>query len=112
VSTTVSYRGYDGSIIHDAEDSLYHGKILGLRDFVIYHGDTPEEAERVFREAVDDYLSSFEAECKEPPKPFASLPANLPHDLQVKAALVAQERGVDIESIFRNALSDFLDRAA
>ena len=50
MSTTVTdYRGYDGSIIHDAfkEDSLYHGKILGIRDFVIYHGDTPEEAEQM-----------------------------------------------------------------
>jgi predicted HicB family RNase H-like nuclease len=112
MSTTVSYRGYDGSIIHDEEDSLYHGKILGLRDMVIYHGDTPGEAERIFREAVDEYISDCEEEGKELPKPFASLPANLPHDLQVKAALFAHEHHVDLESLFCSALSEFLDRAA
>jgi predicted HicB family RNase H-like nuclease len=112
VSTTVSYRGYDGSIIHDAQDSLYHGKILGIRDTVIYHGDTPEEAETIFHEVVDSYLSDFEAEGNQPPKPFASLPTNLPHELQLKAALFAHEHHLDLESVFQSALSDFLDRAA
>jgi predicted HicB family RNase H-like nuclease len=112
MNSTVSYRGYDGSVIHDAEDSLYHGKILGIRDMVIYHGDTPEEAEAIFRESVDSYLSDFESEGKEPPKPFASLPATLPHDLRVKAALFAHEHQLDLESLFRNALSEFLERAA
>ena len=112
MNSTVSYRGYDGSIIHDPEDRLYHGKILGIRGMVIYHGDTPEEAETIFREAVDSYLHSFEKEGKEPPKPFASLPATLPHDLRVKAALFAHEHHLDLESLFRNALSEFLERAA
>ena len=51
MNSTVSYRGYDGSIIHDAEDHLFHGRILGIRDFVIYHGDTPEQAETIFHES-------------------------------------------------------------
>jgi predicted HicB family RNase H-like nuclease len=112
MNTTTSYRGYDGSIIHDAEDRLYHGKILGIRDFVIYHGDTPEEAAKIFRESVDAYLSHFEEEGKAPPKPFASLPPNLPHELRLKAALFAQEHEVSLESVLQTALSDFLARAA
>jgi predicted HicB family RNase H-like nuclease len=112
MSTTISYRGYDGSVIHDVEDNLYHGKVLGIRDFVIYHGDTPEEAEAIFRHAVDDYLNSFEEQGRQPPKPFASLPTTLPHELQVKAALFAHEHQIDLESVFQNALSDFLHRAA
>ena len=112
MSTTVSYRGYDGSIIHDPEDHLYHGKILGIRDFVIYHGYTVEEAESIFRKAVDEYLSDLEKDGKEPPKPFASFPAHLPHELQVKAALFAQEHDVELESVLSTALSRFLDQAA
>jgi predicted HicB family RNase H-like nuclease len=107
MNTTANYRGYDGSIIHDAEDHLYHGKILGIRDFVIYHGDTPEEAEKMFRESVDMYLSDFEEEGKAAPKPFASLPSQLPHELRVKAALFADEHQVEIESV----LPDFLAHA-
>jgi len=56
---------------------------------VIYHGYSVEEAETIFREAVDDYLSDFAKFGKEPPKPFASLPAQIPHELQVKAARFA-----------------------
>ena len=70
MSTTVSYRGYDGSIIHDPEESIYHGKILGIRDFVIYHGDTPEQAEQVFHQAVDEFLQDCEQSDRQPPKPF------------------------------------------
>jgi predicted HicB family RNase H-like nuclease len=110
MNCTVTYRGYDGSIIHDAEDSLFHGKILGIRDMVIYHGDTPEHAEVIFRQAVDSYFSDFEKEGKDPPKPFTSLPAALPHDLRVKAALFAHERQLDLESVLRSALSEFLER--
>jgi predicted HicB family RNase H-like nuclease len=112
MNTTVSYRGYDGSIIHDAEDNLYHGKILGIRGFVIYHGDTPEQARAIFREAVDDYLNDFEKEGRTPPMPFAAFPANLSHDLLVKAALFAHEHQIDIESVLQSALSDYQQRAA
>ena len=112
MSTSVSYRGYDGSIIHDPEDHLYHGKILGIRDFVIYHGETLEEAEAIFRKAVDEYLSDLEKEGKEPPNPFASLLAQIPHELQVKAALFAHENHVEVESVLNMALSDFFDHAA
>jgi predicted HicB family RNase H-like nuclease len=112
MNTTVSYRGYDGSIIHDAKDHLYHGKILGIHDFVIYHGDTPEEAAAIFREAVDEYLSDLEKDGKEPPKPFASLPADMPHGLKVKAALYAHEHHLQIESVLNMTLSQFFAQAA
>lgn len=112
MNTTVSYRGYDGSIIHDPQEHLYHGKILGIHDTVIYHGYTVEQAETVFRESVDEYISDFEREGKEPPTPFASLPAQIPHELQVKAALFAHENHVDVENVLNMALSNFFDRAA
>ncbi len=107
MNTTANYRGYDGSIIYDAEDHLYHGKILGIRDMVIYHGYTVEEAKSIFRESVDGYLDHFEKAGKKPPVPFASLPLNLPRELQLKAALFAHEHQVDIESV----LPDFLAHA-
>ncbi len=112
MNTTVSYRGYDGSIIHAPEDHLYHGRILGIRDMVIYHGDTVEEAETIFRKAVDEYISDFEKDGKEPPKPFASLPVHMPHELQVRAALFAQLNHVEVESVLDMTLSQFFNQAA
>ena len=112
MNTTVSYRGYDGSIIHDAEDHLFHGMILGIRDTVIYHGATVEEAETTFRQAVDEYIHDFEKSGTEPPKPFASLPAHMPHDIQVKAALFAQLHDLEVESVLNMTLSEFFEQAA
>jgi len=79
---------------------------------VIYHGYSVEEAETIFREAVDDCLSDFAKAGKEPPKPFASLPAQIPHELQVKAARFAHENHVDVENVLNMALSNFFDQAA
>ena len=112
MSDTVHYRGYDGSIIHDAVDALYHGKILGISDSILYHGHSTDEAKTMFREAVDDYINFCNQQGKEVQQPFSSLSSTLPHELKVKAALFAQEHETDVESVLKTALSDYLAHAA
>jgi predicted HicB family RNase H-like nuclease len=108
----ITYRGYDGSVLHDPEDNLYHGKILGIRDMVIYHGETPEEAEHIFHQAVDEYIAHFESDGVTPPDPYASFSADLPRELKVKAALYAHEHDTDPEKVLQTALANFLEKAA
>jgi predicted HicB family RNase H-like nuclease len=111
MSKTVSYRGFDGSIIHDAADDLFHGQILGVPGLSIYHGHDEDEAEQIFREAVDDYIQHFLDAGMEVPAPFATFPINLPHELRVKAALYAQEHEISVEDVLASALHRFLESA-
>ena len=50
-----TYKGY--CLEYQVEDGGLHGRIAGIRDVVTFHGDTPQELQRAFEEAVDDYLS-------------------------------------------------------
>jgi len=36
MSQTMQYKGYDGPVLYSSEDRLLHGRLLGIRDFVIY----------------------------------------------------------------------------
>ena len=38
MSQTLQYKGYEGSVLYSAEDKLLHGRLLGIRDFVLYDG--------------------------------------------------------------------------
>ena len=45
---TIEYKGYDGSVLYSAEDRLLHGRILGIRDMVLYDGSSIREIEKNF----------------------------------------------------------------
>lgn len=60
----VEYKGYVGSIEYDPEDNIYYGKLLDIDDLVNYHADDIIELERIYHEAVDDYIE-FKKEIEE-----------------------------------------------
>ena len=51
------YKGYVGEVKIDPDDGVLVGRVLGIRDVVIFEGSTFEEAELEFQNSVDDYLS-------------------------------------------------------
>lgn len=53
---TFLHMDYRGSFEYDAEDHILHGKILGIRDLVLYEGNSVEEVEQNFKDAVDEYI--------------------------------------------------------
>jgi predicted HicB family RNase H-like nuclease len=54
----LSYKGYTANVEFDAEDHIFVGHLIGVRDVVGFHGTTVDELETAFREAVDDYLAA------------------------------------------------------
>jgi predicted HicB family RNase H-like nuclease len=69
MSQTLPHKGYEGSVLYSAEDRLLHGKILGIRDMVIYDGIDIPTIEKNFRDAVDEYLAFCEQIGKTPSSP-------------------------------------------
>lgn len=63
------HRGYEGSIETSVEDECLFGKILFVRDLILYHGSTIPELKAAFIEAVDQYLEDCEELGKSPDKP-------------------------------------------
>jgi predicted HicB family RNase H-like nuclease len=112
LSETLKHKGYEGSVEYSAEDRLLHGRILGIRDMVIYDGTSIREIEKNFRGAVDEYLEFCEAEGKKPDVPFkGSFNVRVPKELHMRAALYAEEHDRKLNSVVQDALKEFLERA-
>lgn len=91
----LEYKGYIGSI--DADDGVFHGRVIGLRDMVTFEGTTYAEVEQAFRESVDDYLAMCAEDGKQPDKPFSGkILLRTNPDLHRKAARHAAAEGVSL----------------
>ena len=65
MNNTIQYKGYIGSVEFSEEDSLFYGKVLGIRSLISYEGENATELLADFHAAVDDYLENCKAENKE-----------------------------------------------
>lgn len=70
MNNTIQYKGYVGSVEFSEEDSIFYGKVLGIRSLISYEGETAKELLEDFHGAVDDYLETCRAEGKEPEAAF------------------------------------------
>lgn len=52
------YKGFYGSTAYSEEDKVWHGKLEGIPQLVLYSADEVEDLEYIFREAVEDYLET------------------------------------------------------
>lgn len=55
---TMHYHGFLGTIEHSDDDGCFYGKIVLPHDLVTYEGDSKEDLEQAFHEAVDEYLET------------------------------------------------------
>ena len=70
MNNTIRYKGYIGSVEFSEEDSIFYGKVMGIRSLISYEGESARELLEDFHGAVDDYLESCTAEGKEPEVAF------------------------------------------
>ena len=70
MNNTIQYKGYIGSVEFSEEDSIFYGKVMGIRSLISYEGESARELLADFHGAVDDYLESYKAEGKEPEVAF------------------------------------------
>lgn len=88
------YKGYAARIEYDADDQIFVGHVLGIRDIVSFHGTTVDEMETAFRESVDDYLAACKQWGQEPDRPFSGkLTLRISPELHARAAISAQLAG-------------------
>ena len=91
----LEYKGYIGTA--DAEDGVFFGRVVGLRDVITFEGTTFAEVEQAFRDSIDDYLA-FCAERGEPPdRPYSGrIPLRVSPETHRRAAMHAQSEGLSL----------------
>src|SRR5437879_8316642 len=91
----LEYKGYAGTV--EAEDGVFVGRVIGLRDVITFEGASFEEVEQAFRDSIDDYLA-FCAERREPPdRPYSGkIPLRVSPETHRRAAMRAQAEGISL----------------
>ncbi len=101
----LNYKGYTGSIEYSEEDNLLFGKVLGIQGLISYEGQTGQELEKDFKEAIDSYLTGCKDGNKTPEKPFkGNFNVRIPSNLHEKAALLAMENKTSLNSFVTESI--------
>jgi predicted HicB family RNase H-like nuclease len=94
MKNAMTYKGYTARIDFDGDDRIFFGRLAGIRDIITFHGETVDELEAAFKEAVDDYLETCVKLGEEPNKPYSGkLTLRIPPTVHAAIATAAETSG-------------------
>lgn len=107
----ITYKGYLGRIEVDVEARRIHGRVVGLRDVITFEGSTVEEAERAFRESVDDYLEFCQQRGERPERPHSgNFQVRLGPELHRQLAMLAEAQSMSLNELMRRLAHQAIDQ--
>ena len=99
------YKDYVGSVEFSEADSVFHGKVVGIKSLISFEGDSVNALIEDFHNAVDEYFEFCAETGKQPEKPFkGSFNVRIGTDLHRKAALAASTQGISLNSLVEKAI--------
>ena len=106
----LEYKGYKGTVEYSKEDDCLVGKVIGMhQDLILYEGATLDELKEDFRNAIDSYIASCEADGIAPKKPFSGkLVLRMSSELHGRIAIAAASKGATINDFINRALMSSL----
>ncbi len=106
------YKDYLASVQFNAEDEVFHGKILGINDLVNFEGTSVKELKKAFAEAVEDYLETCKKLKKSPDKTYkGSFNVRIPQDLHRQAAIASSLKNMSLNDFVRFAIDFTLSKS-
>lgn len=107
MNNTMEYKGYVGSVEFSEEDSLFFGRVLGIRALVSYEGENAHDLVEDFHGAVDDYLALCEAQGTEPEKAYkGSFNVRISPELHKAAVIAAMRDQISLNSFVETAIAN------
>ena len=101
----LTYKGFTGTVHFSAEDNVFHGKIEGIDDLVIFEGHSVEELIKAFHNAADDYAALSNEMGKVPIKSSrGSFNVRIPPEMHRKAAERAIQKGLSLNQLVQTAI--------
>lgn len=73
MNNLMEYKGYLGTAEYFPDDKVFYGKVVGIKSLIQYDGETVNDFEQDFHEAVDDYLDLCVRKGIEPEKPYSGI---------------------------------------
>ena len=109
MNNTIEYKGYVGSVEFSSEDSLFYGKVQGVRSLISYEGTNAAELIEDFHGAVDDYLALCEEQGQQPETAYkGSFNVRLSPEVHRALAIYAMTRQISLNSAMESAAREYL----
>jgi len=97
LTNTMHYKGYSARVEYDDTDRIFVGRLLGIQDIIVFHGDSVQALQIAMQESVDDYLNACEKLGQRPQKPGSGrLMIRIPPELHSATLTAAQAAGVSL----------------
>lgn len=108
--SAMTYKGYFAAVTFEADDAVFVGRISGIRDQVVFEGESVSELKAEFENAVDDYLATCAERGREPQKPYSGrLMFRVDPALHARVATAADVAGVSLNQWAEKALERAVD---
>ena len=113
MNNTMEYKGYVGSVEFSEEDTLFYGKVLGIRALISYEGTNAAELVADFHGAVDDYLELCAQSGTEPEKAYkGSFNVRISPELHKRAVIAAMSHHMSLYSFVETSIQQALHAGA
>jgi len=101
----MKYKGFFGHAEYDDDTKTFCGKILGLKEAIMFQGKTVEELEFSFRTSIDTYLILCERRGEKSEKTFSgTFNLRIDPDLHAKLSIKAKAAGMSLNSYIAEKL--------
>lgn len=102
----LEYKSYFATVRFNAEDEVFHGKIIGINDLISFEGTTVKELKIAFQDAVDDYLETCQLIGKNPEKTYkGSFNVRISSELHREAAHYASIKNISLNDLVKQAIA-------
>ena len=109
MSDMLDYKGYSGTVEYSKADNVLFGKVLGIKGYISYEGDSLQALIEDFKNVVDDYLDECAEDGVEPQKPYkGSFNVRISPELHRTIALYSASRGQTLNSTVEEALKRYV----
>jgi len=109
MKNTMSYKEYQGSVEFSDEDSIFHGRIIGINDLITFDGYNVEELRKNFRDAVNEYLDICMKLRKEPETAYkGSFNVRIAPTLHRDLAVYSASQGKTLNSTVEEAIKNYI----
>ena len=105
---SMAYKGYFAKINFDERDSIFWGKVIGIKDSITFEGETVAQLTEDFHNAIDHYLADCKKEGRTPDKPYSGkLTLRVSPGIHAEIAAAAAHAGKSLNKW----VADTLDQA-
>ncbi len=103
----MKYKGYTGVVEFDEESGTLCGRVVGLRDFISFEGESVAEVTQAFHDSVDVYLELCAERGESPEKPYSGqFVLRIDPHLHRVMSHAAEERGASLNSLIEERLKE------